>query len=63
MLQEFIMIPLDIFRRNMHNKTITTAFEAWLTFLSEDDPEKVIQLLIHLVQLFILLVQLFILLN
>ena len=39
------MIPLDIFRRNMHNKTITTAFEAWLTFLSEDDPEKVIQLI------------------
>ena len=45
MLQEFIMIPLDIFRSKMHNKTIKTVFEAWLTFLSEDDPEKVIQLI------------------
>ena len=45
MLQEFIMIPLDIFSRKMHNKTIKTVFEAWLTFLSEDDPEKVIQLI------------------
>lgn len=45
MLQEFIMIPLDIFKKKMQNKTITTVFEAWLTFLSEDDPEKMIQLI------------------
>lgn len=45
LLQEFIMIPLDIFHRNMHNKTITTPFQVWLTFLSEDDPEKIIELI------------------
>ena len=45
LLQEFVMIPLDIFRKNMHNKTITTPFQAWMTFLSEDEPEKIIELI------------------
>lgn len=40
MLQNYIMIPLDIFRKHMQNKTIETELEAWLTFLSEDRPEK-----------------------
>ncbi|MDO4333283.1 MAG: PD-(D/E)XK nuclease family transposase [Eubacteriales bacterium] len=45
MLQEYVMIPLDIFKKCMHNKTITTDLEAWLTFLSEDRPEKIIELI------------------
>ncbi len=45
LLQEFIMIPLDIFKHKMQNKSVTTTFEAWLTFLSEDRPEKIISLL------------------
>ena len=45
MLQEFIMIPLDIFRRNMENKSIETHLEAWLTFLTNDNPERMIELI------------------
>ena len=47
MLQEFIMIPLDIFRRNMENKSIETHLEAWLTFLTNDNPERVIELIMQ----------------
>ena len=39
------MIPLDIFRENMHNKNIETPLEAWLTFLSEEDPERIVALI------------------
>ena len=45
LLQEFIMIPLDIFHRKMHNKPIETELEAWLTFLSDDRPESIISLI------------------
>ena len=45
LLQEFIMIPLDIFRKKMHNKPIETELEAWLTFLSDDRPESIISLI------------------
>ena len=39
------MIPLDIFHRKMHNKAIETPLEAWLTFLSDDNPESIIALI------------------
>ena len=45
LLQEFIMIPLDIFRKNMDNKNIETELEAWLTFLTNDEPERIIELI------------------
>ena len=45
LLQEFIMIPLDIFHKKMHNKPIETELEAWLTFLSDDRPESIISLI------------------
>ena len=45
MLQEFIMIPLDIFRKNMDNKNIENLLEAWLTFLTNDEPERIIELI------------------
>ena len=38
--EEFIY-PLDIFHKTMENKTIQTELEAWLTFLSTDDPEQI----------------------
>ena len=44
-LQEYILIPLDIFRENMHNKTIENELDAWLSFLSFDEPERIIQLM------------------
>ena len=39
------MIPLDIYKRKMQNESVTTKFDAWLTFLSEDSPEKIISLM------------------
>lgn len=45
MLQEYVMIPLDIFKQNMQNKTVENKMEAWLTFFSEDRPEKIIGLI------------------
>ena len=45
LLQEFIMITLDIFRKNMENKSIETHLEAWLMFLTNDNPERVIELI------------------
>ena len=35
------MIPLDIFRENFYNKGITNPLEAWLAFLSFDEPELI----------------------
>ena len=44
LLQKYVFIPLDIFRiiyhNNLRNKT-----EAWLTFLSTDEPEIIIELI------------------
>lgn len=45
MLQEYVMIPLDIFHENMDNKTIETPLQAWLTFMASDDPDRIIELI------------------
>lgn len=45
LLQEFILIPLDIFRKHMQNKSVETRLEAWLTFLCSDEPERIIELI------------------
>ena len=45
LLQEYVMIPLDIFRETMQNKPIETLLEAWLIFLSSDNPERIIELI------------------
>ena len=39
------MIPLDIFRRNLQNKGINHKLDAWLAFLSADEPETIEQLI------------------
>ncbi len=45
LLQEFIFIPLDIFRDIQHNRGITNKLEAWLTLLSVDEPEAIVGLI------------------
>lgn len=45
LLQEFILIPLDIFTQIAHNKIIEEKLEAWLTFFSTDNPERIIGLI------------------
>ncbi len=39
------MIPLDIFLLNLQNKGINNELDAWLTFLSVDEPEIIEQLI------------------
>ena len=39
------LIPLDICRKILHNKGINSKLEAWLVFLSSDDPEWIIRLI------------------
>ena len=44
LLQKYIFIPLDIFRKTRHN--IDNKMDAWLTFFSTDDPEEIVKLII-----------------
>ena len=39
LLQNYVFIPLDIFKANLHNKDINSKLDAWLTFLCMDEPE------------------------
>lgn len=45
LLQKYVFIPLDIFRKMRQNKLIETEIEAWLTFLSSDAVEDIIELI------------------
>ena len=45
MLQEYIFITLDIFQILMQNRTIQNDLEAWLMFLSTDDPQRILDLI------------------
>ena len=47
LLQEYVFIALDIFQKTLDNKsvTITNELEAWLTFLSMDDPDTILKLI------------------
>lgn len=44
LLQRYIFVSLDIFRKNQHNKPIDSELDAWLTFFSADEPERIMQL-------------------
>lgn len=44
LLQNYIFIPLDIFRKSMDNKGISNKLDAWLAFLSMDSPEVILEL-------------------
>ena len=45
LLQEYIMIPLDIYHKRADNKPIENKLEAWLTFLTDDRPERIMELI------------------
>ena len=45
LLQEYVMISLDIYHKRTDNKPIESKLEAWLTFLSDDRPERIIELI------------------
>ena len=45
LLQNFLFIPLDIFKANIHNKNISSKLEAWLAFLCMDEPEWIIRVI------------------
>lgn len=45
LLQKYLFIPLDIFSQTIQNKDISTETDAWLTFLSQDDPEIIVRLI------------------
>ena len=40
-----MFIPLDIFRGILHNEGIRDKLDAWLTFLSVDEPEMIVKLI------------------
>lgn len=44
LLQEYFFICLDIFKKNMENRSITTDLEAWLAFLSFEDSARILEL-------------------
>ena len=45
LIQKYLFVPLDIFRKIRQNEGIKGKLEAWLTFLSSDEPEDIIQLI------------------
>ena len=45
LLQKYIFLPLDIFKKSHHNKPIRNRLEAWLTFFSAEDQEEIVTLL------------------
>lgn len=45
LLQKYLFVPLDIFTEIRHDKGIKGKLEAWLTFLSSDEPEDIIKLI------------------
>lgn len=45
LLQKYLFIPLDIFRKIQHNKGIESKLEAWLAFLSLDEPDDILRIL------------------
>ena len=44
-LQDYTFIALDIFQKNLQNKGISNQLDAWLTFLSVDEPETIVNLI------------------
>ena len=44
-MQEYVFISLDNFHGILHNNGIRNKLEAWLTFLSVDEPETIAKLI------------------
>lgn len=45
LLQKYYFVPLDIYRRNHQNISINTKLDAWLVFLTCDEPEHIAELI------------------
>lgn len=45
LLQKYIMISLDSYRKIHQNKSIQNLLEGWLTFLSSDNPDDILELI------------------
>ena len=45
LLQNFIFIALDIFRKNMDNKSVENELDAWLMFFASEEPKRIIELI------------------
>ena len=45
LLQKYYFVPLDIFRKNLQNISINTKLDAWLVFLTCDEPERIAELI------------------
>lgn len=45
LLQKYVFIPIDIFKKTQQNKDVTGKLDAWLLFLSTDEPEEIIKLI------------------
>ena len=45
LLQKYVFVPLDIFRRNRKDKAVADKLDAWLLFFSSDDPEDIVELI------------------
>ncbi len=45
LLQKYYFVPLDIFLKNLQNKGIKTELDAWLVFLTCDEPERIAELI------------------
>ena len=45
LLQKYLFIPLDIFRKSKQNRYIQDKRDAWLTLFSNDEPETIIGLI------------------
>ena len=44
-LQKSVLVALDIFPKNIENRSIENKLEAWLLLLSSDEPERILELL------------------
>ena len=44
LLQKYIFISLDIFKKIHQNNSINNKLDAWLAFLCMDDPEKILSI-------------------
>ena len=45
LLQKYLFIPLDIFKKSKHNRNINDRRDAWLTLFTSDEPEEIIRLI------------------
>lgn len=44
-LQEYVLIPLDIYKENMQNKIIDNELDAWFAFMAYDEPGQIVRLI------------------